>query len=624
MWLLKLSQVLFLSLLAWLPFSNAHTESTESWITDIWNHFKDAVDCTSCQILLGGLKLAADLGDTFMVDVLTGVCTISGAEDPDVCAGVIAAEGPSVHYSLSNLELGSHTSKTLCASLLGLCQYPEVRAYELAFPLPKPSTSRPPPSGEPPIQVVHFSDTHVDLSYEPGSNYACSKPICCRTYTDGDAPGNTSSPCGPWGNPHCDPPHRLQESMNAAIMALDPAFSIYTGDVVAHDVWLNDRSEVLENFNATYGAMQDGLGRVYAAVGNHDTAPLNLFPSSQVPSTYNPQWAYDALTANWMALSGVPAIESADQYGSYSVLHPNSNLRIISYNSMFYYKYNFFAYTEPMEQDPNSQLEWLVNELQAAEAASERVWLISHIPSGNPDHFHDHSHYLDQIVRRYEATIAAIFFGHTHRDEFQISYSDYEHRSWDTATAMGYIAPSMTPTSGPPSFRVYDVDPVTFGVLDFTQYIADIGIDGDDPLESQTSVQWTPYYSAKAAYGSKLEPPVTDPSIELSPAFWHNVTVAMEQDAALFGDFWARRTRGYMVPSCSGNCVSGEICALRGADAQYNCFVEKVGFSFEKRGAVDKTGLRERMLPECNHAGMAPLLGKISRRADIAREMEKR
>ncbi|KAJ5559987.1 hypothetical protein N7513_002386 [Penicillium frequentans] len=617
MLLLKMKQAALVAMLVfWIPFANAHTESAESWISNIWDQFKEAVDCTSCQALLGGLKLVAGLGDNFMIDVLTGVCDISGAEDPDVCAGVIAGEGPSVHYSLKNLKIGSHTANTFCASLVGLCKYPKVREYDLTFPAPKPSASRPPPSGEPPIKVVHFSDTHVDLAYETGSNYACSKPICCRTYNENDAPGNTSSPCGPWGNPRCDPPHRLQESMNDAIADLNPAFSIYTGDVVPHDVWLNDKSEVLENFNATYGAMEKSLGQFYAALGNHDSAPLNLFPSSKVPSSYNPQWAYDALAANWISLTGLPSIESADEYGSYSVLHPNSNLRIISYNSIFYYKYNFFAYTEPMEYDPNGQLKWLIDELQAAETASERVWLISHIPYGNSDHFHDHSHYFDQIVQRYDATIAALFFGHTHLDEFQISYSDYNNRTWDTATAMGYIAPSMTPTSGPPSFRVYDIDPVTFGVLDFTQYIADIN------APEQTSPEWVPYYSAKEAYGSKLASPVTDPSAELSPAFWHNVTVAMENDPTVFGDFWARRTRGYKVPSCTGDCISGEICALRGADAQYNCYVQKVGFSFEKRDSPGE-GARERVLPECNHAGMAPLLAKIAQRASVAREMEK-
>ena len=518
-----------------------------------------------------------------------------------------------MHYSLKNMKVGSHTAKTLCASLVGLCEEPAVRPYNISFPSPKPHASRPPPSGKQAIKVVHFSDTHVDLSYEVGSNSECSKPICCRAYTEKDAPGNTSNPCGPWGNPKCDPPQRLEDSMMSAIADINPAFSIYTGDVVAHDVWLVNQTEVLKDFNSTYGAMESNLGTVYAALGNHDTAPLNLFPSNKLPSKYNPQWAYDTLAADWKALTGLASVEGANEYGSYSAVHPNSKLRIISYNSIFYYKYNFYSYQESMEHDPNNQLAWLISELDAAERASQRVWLISHIPSGNSDHFRDHSHYFDQIIQRYEATIAALFFGHTHLDEFQLAYSNYTNRSWDTATAMGYVAPSMTPTSGPASFRVYEIDPDTFGVMDFTQYIAHIS-----NSSHQSAPEWVPYYSAKKDYGSKLSPAVRDPAIELTPGFWHNVTVAMEKNSSLFQDFWGRRTRGYKVPGCTGDCASNEICALRGADAQYNCAVPKTGISLTKRG--DGGHVEKRFQPECNHAGMAPLLAKIAQRASLSRK----
>ncbi|KAJ5714911.1 uncharacterized protein N7483_012092 [Penicillium malachiteum] len=183
---------------------------------------------------------------------------------------------------------------------------------------------------------------------------------------------------------------------------------------------------------------------------------------------------------------------------------------------------------------------------------------------------------------------------------------------------MGYIAPSMTPTSDPPSFRVYDIDSVTFGVLDFTQYIANIS---DPPYQIQP--EWVPYYSAKADYGTRLEFQVTDKYSELTPAFWHNVTVAMEKHTSLFRDFWARRTRGFQFPECEGDCTSNEICALKGADAQYNCFVEKIGFSFEKRSDKMKVEWAKdwrRLQPECNHAGMAPLLAKIAYQASLVRE----
>lgn len=76
-----------------------------------------------------------------------------------------------------------------------------------------------------------------------------------------------------------------------------------------------------------------------------------------------------------------------------------------------YYKENFWLYEATMETDPSGQLAWLVTELQAAEDAGERVYIIGHMPMGAGDALYDGSNYFDQIVNRYEATIAALFFG---------------------------------------------------------------------------------------------------------------------------------------------------------------------------------------------------------------------
>lgn len=561
----------------------------------------------------GCAKSAGYVGDSHKLAGSIPLTTSIQVEDPDVCTGVIDKEGPALHDAFKALHLNSDASKTLCASLIGLCKHPDVHSHTLTFPSPKPKTARPPPSGQTSIKVVHFSDTHVDLLYEPGSSYKCSKPICCRSWSDEYAPGNTEYPCGPFGNTKCDPPQILQESLHAAIADIDPEFSIYTGDVVAHDIWLVDKAEALKGLNATYSAMENDIGIVYAAIGNHDTAPLNLFPPD-ASSKADPQWAYDALAEDWYALTGVPSVKFADQFASYSAIHPNSNLRIISYNSNFYYMFNFYMYQEPMDKDPRGQFEWLVEELQAAEDAGQRAWLISHIPSGTSDHFRDHSEYFDQIVHRYEATIAGLFYGHTHRDGFQIAYSDYNNRDWNTATAMGYIAPAVTPTEGSPSFRVYEIDPVTFGVLDYTQYIADIS----DP-SFQTDPEWVPYYSAKADYGSRISPPLTDPEAEISPAFWHNVTVAMERDPSVFQDYWARRVRGFEVEDCNDDCMKNEICLLRAANAQYNCDKPKA-FDFSKRDGQEGDILLEKEPHiDCDHAGMATLISKMAYLAKLER-----
>jgi sphingomyelin phosphodiesterase len=249
-------------------------------------------------------------------------------------------------------------------------------------------------------------------------------------------------------------------------------------------------------------------------------------------------------------------------------LDADSGLRIISVNTNFWYKQNFWLYTKVLEPDPSGMLAWLDSEFAAAEKASERVWLLGHMPLGTTDAFHDQSYYFDELVQRYDATIAAIFYGHTHKDEFEIAYSDYSSQSAATASMMSYIAPALTPTSGNPTFRVYEVDVATGAVLDFTVYYANLT---SPDFQSASGPTWQELYSAKAVYGAALG--VTDPLAELSPAFWHNLTQLFEEDDALFQQYYGYKTRDYAADAagCTGDCKTAELCQLRAAQAQYNC-----------------------------------------------------
>jgi sphingomyelin phosphodiesterase len=568
---------------------------------------------------LVALKALAALGNSPFVSVLTDVCKLAGVsvsmrtrrkptnfikvEDDDVCEGLLKAEGPIIAHDLREITIGSRTSKTLCTVLLGLCEYPAVETYSITFPKPKPAAKRPAVSGKTPIQVVHISDTHVDLSYTVGANYNCTKPICCRPYTTADAPGNNAYPAGKFGNPQCDPPVTLQQSMVAAIKSFAPnaAFTIFTGDVVAHDVWSVDKAEVLTDLNSTYSILSS-LNLVYATMGNHDTAPVNSLPPSTITTTLGTQWAYDALAADWTTWIGTTAASNADNYGAYSIKYPGGNLRVISLNTVFYYTLNFWMYEEPLQNDPQGQFAWLVNELQGAETAGERVYIISHIPSGSSDYFHGFSNTFNQIVNRYEATIAGMFYGHTHLDEFEISYSDYNNRNFSNAIGMSYITPSMTPTSGAPTFRVYSVDPVTYGVLDYTEYTTDI---------TASSLVWKKYYSAKATYGSLLTPPVTDTTSELTPAFWHNVTTVFEKSDSTFQAWYGRKSRGFNVSACDATCKAEQICMLRSGESQYNCDQFAIGINISKRDEEEST-LRD----ECEGTKVREVFNAIANSQD--------
>ncbi|XXH00467.1 hypothetical protein Hte_006812 [Hypoxylon texense] len=589
--------------------------------------------CAACETILFQLKLAASRGDDFFI------------QDDDVCEGSIALEGPIVAHGLRGLVIGSRTSRLACTTFMGLCSYPDVKPHNVSFPSPQPKASlrrrRPAPSGLKPLHVVHFSDIHVDPFYVEGANANCSKPICCREYTDGDKTGNTDSPAGPHGEHTCDSPARLEESMYAAIreIAPDAAFSLFTGDIVDHAVWDTSEPQNARAIRDAYDRMARAGLVVHGTAGNHEASPANSFPPTAAAADgANPsQWLYDLLASTWARWNGPAAAVTTREFGGYSTKYTsNSNvsgngngngnggtLRIISLSTNMYYAHNYWLYEEPMETDPSGQLAWLVGELDDAEKKGERAYIMGHMPMGSRDAFHDASNYFDQIVKRYEGTIAAMFFGHTHYDEFELSYADYGNRTHANALATSYIAPSLTPTSGHPAFRVYAVDPVTFGVLDAVTYIADTS----DPSfrHAKSSPAWTKYYSAREAYGPLLAEAGLEGvggadlggNEELTPAFWHNVTEVLERNATAFGAFYARRKRGWAVGGCGDECKGIEICKLRSARAQDNCMPPGLPGVMRLEGKEEE----EKEEDECGGSVVRDTLGSMAREPGMLRAL---
>ncbi|KAI0881108.1 sphingomyelin phosphodiesterase [Annulohypoxylon maeteangense] len=532
-------------------------------ITSIREDARSQVSCAVCEVVLLQLKLAALRGDAFFVGVTTELCKRFGIEDNDVCEGAVALEGPVIAHALRGMRIGSKTSRLACIGLMGLCSYPEVEPYDVSFPSPKPKTTRPAPSSLKPLQVVHFSDVHVD----PLEN------------TSSDSNPNFK-PADPFGEHTCDAPATLEESMYAAINAIAPdaAFGIFTGDIVDHAIWSTSKAYNSRVIKDTYARMENAGLRVYATAGNHEVSPANAFPpvGENGKVEIGTSWVYELLAEVWGRWVGTRGAHTTRAFGAYSVRHASrededgrvGGLRVISVNTNLYYDQNYWLYKDPMERDPSGQLEWLVRELDKAERAGERVYVVGHMPMGNRDAFHDASNYFDQIVRRYEGVIAAMFFGHTHFDEFQLSYADYDNMSHANTLVTSYIAPSMTPTSGHPAFRIYEVDPVTFAVLDATTYIANMS----DPEFSISGPKWTKYYSAKESYSPLIGKGLgLGSEQELTPAFWHNVTEALEKNETAFEEYFERRSRRWGVGICRGECKSMEICKMRAGRAQDNC-----------------------------------------------------
>ncbi|KAF5311082.1 hypothetical protein D9619_007799 [Psilocybe cf. subviscida] len=552
-----------------------------SIVSDIVDAIEKAVDCASCHALVGVLQAPALLGDTIFSDALVEVCKTVKAEDDDVCEGLLSQQGPIIAHDLRHITALGQTSTKFCNAMFGLCQDPAVNAFKVLFPKAAPTNPKTfVSSGKAPLQVVHFSDVHIDRSYVPGSEANCTKPICCRKFADQTGP--VQVPAGTVGSLHCDTTTALTQSMLNAAKSQSPKFSIFTGDVVEAAVWLVSESENTSDMQRFNGEMASILGApIYPVIGNHEAAPVNSFPRNT--SNDDSQWVFDTQSQGWSPLIG-SAAASASQHmsGSYSSVVSGTNLRIISLNTIYWYKDNLWLFdSENQQPDPNGILAFAVQELQAAEDAGQRAWIIAHMPPSSGDAFHDQSNYFDQVVQRYKNTIAAQFYGHSHKDEFAIAYSNFSNQNAATADSIAYIAPSLTPREANPTFRVYDIDPDTYEVMDSRTFFSDM-----NDSSFRTSPVWKLEYSARNTYGPAISGG-WPASQSLSAAFWHKVTEAFEANDALFQQFVSFKTRGVAVSPCTGTCKSTTICGLRALRAENNCNVVTPGFNFRREEAED-------------------------------------
>ncbi|GBE81548.1 predicted protein [Sparassis crispa] len=528
-------------------------------LEEIERGIKKMVDCASCYSMLPTFQAVALLGDRAFVNTITTACNDLRIEDRDVCEGAIATQGPILAHDLRHFSLRSQTATKFCEAVFGLCQSPPINEYIVPFPKPAPSTPKVfKSSGRPPVQVVHVSDVHIDRQYTVGAEANCTKPICCRNFDD--AGPHIKVHAAPHGNRHCDSPVLLTDSMLAAVKAFAPEarFSIFTGDVVDHAVWEVNEDGVSKDMQAFSEQWAEKLeGPLFPALGNHESAPTNSFPRNTTDHPINSQWVFAIQEGSWSQWIGRKATaQIRHNSGSYSTMAPGLNLKIISLNTVYWYKQNFWLYDSNEHQpDPNGIIAYLVQELQEAEDAGQRAWIIAHMPPGRGDVMRDQSYYFDQVMQRYKNTIAGQYYGHTHKDEFAVGYSNYSDLTAGNAVSVAMIGPALTPMSGNPAFKVYDIDADTFEIIDARTYMSNIS----DPFY-QLHPTWELYYSARETYGP-LVPSLGDQS--LSPAFWHNLTEVFYANDTAFQHYIAAKSRGAEHKPCRGQCKNGTLCEMR-------------------------------------------------------------
>jgi len=280
--------------------------------------------------------------------------------------------------------------------------------------------------------------------------------------------------------------------------------------------------------------------RFTVTLGNHDTMPRGFNTPHTLSNASNAlSWNYDLVSCLWHKYHWLPSPASrqaAAHYGAYSVLHPTlPNLRIISLNSDFYFRGNIFNYINITNPDPSGILAWLASELTHSENHNERAWIIAHVPPGydGSASLPNLTALLYSIIRRFSpATIAAVFFGHTHQDQLLLFYDHLPTSlckdglrntsaiNFAAPLQTSYIGPSITPLTGLNSgYRVYQIDSLSYEVVNHQTYIANMS----NSLFWHRPI-WQLEYDAREAYTRFIPWPENAP---LNASFWHAVTEKM-------------------------------------------------------------------------------------------------
>ncbi|GME75171.1 unnamed protein product [Ambrosiozyma monospora] len=360
----------------------------------------------------------------------------------------------------------------------GACALPETPDFDISHLWPeKPEKAyvAPEPSNET-FNVLHISDFHIELDYTVGAEANCSLSMCCTPHsqnkldvpegynfeealglnddevsglnyydlqqgddgkwTKGEWIGANKSvwePAYAFGHYECDAPeilinsslHSIADFQSANNLTFD--FSIFTGDLVDHDElkytgyqMTVDSEEIV--FRDIKQKLQDIP--VYAVMGNHDTFPYGEIASEKSGFSNMFDWNAELMAEMWYDFEWLDAEEAQlvrTHYTGFSVT-TKRGLKVISLNSNCWYMKNHYLYAN-MTRDPDQfgQFEFLIDELVESEANDQRVWIIWHIPVSTSETLPIPAKIWTDIIERFSPyTIAAMFNGHTHRDEFSL------------------------------------------------------------------------------------------------------------------------------------------------------------------------------------------------------------
>ncbi|KAI9709073.1 MAG: hypothetical protein M1820_003519 [Bogoriella megaspora] len=521
-------------------------------------------NCSKCVASLYLAKGAVLLAPSKVPDALVRLCQKYQLHSNTTCEEDFEAStfGAIWTQVLTFADVGGLDGQYICNSISPtFCPTPATSPLNTTglFPKPKPANATAPkPSGNR-VKVLHLSDLQTNVQSSSG------EPVLPASY---------------YGEFKCDTPYDLGL---AALEAIGPltgtnqenplGWVIYTGDLVSHDSQ-NQLSRAYTEYaeDSVYTMFKEYLsGPVFAVLGNHDSNPEAIDSPHKLPGPLGQQqsWNYEHVAALWQHdgwIDAAAAQQARTHYAGYSIKN-HFGLRIITFNTDFWYRSNFLNLINTTNPDNSGMFNFMIQELQAAEDAGEQVWILGHVLSGwdgsNP--IPNPSDLFYQIVDRYSPhVIRNIFFGHTHEDIQLVYYANNgtTRNISKSALVSGWVGPSVTPLTNLNSgFRLYEVDTGNFDVYEAYTWYADV----HSFHSFNNSAQGPTFkfeYSTRDAYAESSGWPADAP---LNATFWHGVTEAMQTNRSLVELFNTYQGKSSVQsPNCTSDaCAAAKVCYIR-------------------------------------------------------------
>ncbi|XP_023021435.2 sphingomyelin phosphodiesterase-like [Leptinotarsa decemlineata] len=443
--------------------------------------------CTLCHLMVDTLifEMKNEMTLTQLIFEIEYFCSILNIEKENVCEGVITLNADILTYIVKNQTKIDGTK--ICALILQSIGCEKGNNYEWEIEIPPGNTvKKPKPDGKTKFNILHLTDLHYDPLYTENKTKDCGEPLCCQN--DQKKANNASDACGYWSSPeNADVPLHTIEAMLNQTQSHEFEYVYFTGDMVSHRVWdtsveSNKKiiTEILDQFVKYYKKP------VYPVLGNHEAHPVNVFSPDEINGSLSTQWLYDMILEKWSWLPKDEVKDTILKGGYYTVL-AQKGLRIVVLNNNVCSTENWWLIYD--DRDPYGQLKWLAEVLHKAENNEEIVHILAHIPTKSC--LKVWAREYRKIIERFSNTVAAQFYGHTHRDQIHIYYNNKSE-----AMNVGWNGGSLMPDEANPNYKLYTIDAKVFDVLDAETWTFNLTL-----ANEMKEIKWKKLYSFKEAYG---------------------------------------------------------------------------------------------------------------------------